>query len=418
MSVSADSAARRRPRLRQLLGPGLITGASDDDPSGIATYSQAGAQFGYGLLWTLVLTYPLMVAIQEISARLGHVTGQGIAGNLRRHYPQVLARALVALLALANIVNLGADIGAMGAAVRLLVGGPALLYIALFALLSVLLEVFTTYARYAAFLKWLCLSLLSYVICVFVVQVSWLDVGRAIVRPQLSAQRDYLMAVVAVFGTTISPYLFFWQAQQEVEEREAHRDRAPQGSRAEFTRIRLDTVIGMALSNIIALCIVITAGATLHRHGVATIESAAQAAEALRAVAGRFAFAVFALGIIGTGMLTVPVLAGSAAYAVGELLSWPVGLNRRPGGAKAFYAAVAAATLLGGALNFSPINPIRALYWSAVLNGIVAVPVMLAMMHLSHRRAAQLPRRLAILGWAATAGMALAVVAFAVSAVH
>jgi Mn2+/Fe2+ NRAMP family transporter len=226
------------------------------------------------------------------------------------------------------------------------------------------------------------------------------------------------MAVVAVFGTTISPYLFFWQAQQEVEEREAYRGRAPHGTPAEFTRIRLDTVIGMALSNIIALCIVITAGATLHRHGVVTIESAAQAAEALRAVAGRFAFAVFALGIIGTGMLTVPVLAGSAAYAVGELLSWPVGLNRKPGRAKAFYTAVAAATLLGGALNFSPINPIRALYWSAVLNGVVAVPVMLAMMHLSHRRKAQLPRRLAILGWAATAGMALAVVAFALSAVH
>jgi NRAMP (natural resistance-associated macrophage protein)-like metal ion transporter len=418
MSVIADGeGARSRPaRLRRILGPGLIAGASDDDPSGIATYSQAGAQFGYGLLWTLIVTYPLMVAIQEISARLGHVSGHGIAANLQRHYPRGLARTLVALLALANIVNLGADIGAMGAAVQLLLGGPALLYVALFALVSVLLEVFTTYARYAAILKWLCLSLLSYVLCVFVVNVSWQEVGLTLVRPQLSAQRDYLMAVVAVFGTTISPYLFFWQAQQEVEERETHHTRA--GAPAEFKRIRLDTLIGMALSNIIALCIIITAGATLHRHGLTTIESAAQAAEALRAVAGRFAFAIFALGIVGTGLLTVPVLAGSAAYAVGELLSWPVGLNRRPARARSFYTAVALATLLGCALNFSPINPIRALYWSAVLNGVVAVPVMLAMMHLSNRGGAPLPRGLAMLGWGATAGMTLAVLGFAYSAIR
>jgi NRAMP (natural resistance-associated macrophage protein)-like metal ion transporter len=418
MSVNADKGGEsaRPKRLRQVLGPGLIAGASDDDPSGIATYSQAGAQFGYGLLWTLIVTYPLMVAIQEISARLGHVSGRGIAGNLRRHYPPALARSLVALLALANIVNLGADIGAMGAAVRLLCGGPALLYVVLFALVSVLLEVFTTYARYSAILKWLCLSLLSYVLCVFVVDVSWRDVALALVRPQLSAQAEYLTAVVAVFGTTISPYLFFWQAQQEVEEREAHGKSA--ATATEFRRIRLDTLIGMGLSNIIALCIIITAGATLHLHGLTTIESAAQAAEALRAVAGRFAFAIFALGIVGTGLLTVPVLAASAAYAVGELLSWPVGLNRRPARAPAFYTAVALATLLGCALNFSPINPIRALYWSAVLNGIVAVPVMFAMMHLAHRGATPLPRRLTILGWASTAGMTLAVLGLAVTAIR
>ncbi|HEY2200890.1 MAG TPA: divalent metal cation transporter, partial [Solirubrobacteraceae bacterium] len=369
VSVAADSRARR-PRLRELFGPGLITGASDDDPSGIATYSQAGAQFGYGLLWTLIVTYPLMVAIQEISARLGHVTGRGIAGNLQRHYSPALARGLVGLLALANVVNLGADVGAMGAALRLLWGGPVLLYVAAFALVSVLVEIFTSYARYAALLKWLCLSLLSYVVCVFVVDVSWHDVVHSLLPPRLTAQSQYLMAIVAVFGTTISPYLFFWQAQQEVEERAA--GRASRGESSEFTRIRLDTVIGMAVSNLIAVCILVTAGATLHRHGLTTIESAAQAAEALRAVAGRFAFAVFSLGIIGTGLLTLPVLAASAAYAVGELFSWPVGLNHRPGRAKAFYGAVAVATLLGGALNFSPVNPIRALYWSAVLNGVVA----------------------------------------------
>ena len=411
-------------RLIQIMGPGLITGASDDDPSGIATYSQVGAQFGYGLAWTLLFSYPLMAAIQEISARIGRVTGYGIAGNLRRHYPRWLSNGTVGLLLLANVINLGADLGAMGAALKLLIDGPALLYVALFGLLSAWLEIFTHYARYVSILKWLCLSLFSYVICAFVVQVPWPDVGLATIWPPLSLQPDYVMAVVAVLGTTISPYLFFWQAEQEVEdekERPGARPltRAPEQARREFARIRIDTYIGMAISNIIAFFIVVTTAATLHVHGVTNIDTSAQAAEALRAVAGPFTFAVFAAGIIGTGMLTVPVLAGSGAYALGEVLSWHVGLARVPRRAKAFYLTIAAAMAIGVGLNFTPIDPIKALYWSAVLNGVVAVPVMVMMMRMMRRPEIMgeflLPSGLLVIGWVATAAMACTVAAMMVT---
>jgi len=416
----AEPPAKRK--LLQVLGPGLITGAADDDPSGIATYSQVGAQFGYGLAWTLVFSYPLMVAIQEISARIGRVTGFGIAGNLRRHYPVWLSGNIVLLLLIANLINLGADLGAMGAALKLLIGGPALVYVLLFGVLSAGLQIFTRYARYVAILKWGCLSLLSYVICAFVVNVTWREVAWAIVRPPLLFKADYLMAVVAVFGTTISPYLFFWQAGQEVEdtkESEGARPltRAPQQARGEFARIRIDTYLGMGVSNLVALFIVITTAATLHAKGMTDIQTSAQAAEALRAVAGPLAFAVFAAGIIGTGMLALPALAGSAAYALGETLSWHVGLARLPPRAKAFYATIAVGMVLGVALNFTPIDPIKALYWSAVLNGVVAVPVMVTMMLLTGRQSIMagftLPLSLQIMGWLATATMAVTVVAMA-----
>ena len=411
-----------RPKLLQIMGPGLITGASDDDPSGIATYSQIGAQFGYGLAWTMLLSYPLMVAIQEISARIGRVTGYGIAGNLRRHYPAWLSSGIVGLLLVANIINLGADLGAMGAALKLLIDGPALLYVCLFGLLSATLEIFTRYARYVSVLKWLCLSLFSYVICAFVVQVPWGQVAWAVVWPPLSFKLDYIVAIVAVMGTTISPYLFFWQAEQEVEDEQERPDtreltRAPWLARAEFSRIRIDTYLGMALSNIIAFFIIVTTATTLHAHGHTDIQTSAQAAEALRAVAGRFTFIVFSAGILGTGMLTLPVLAGSAAYAVGELFSWRVGLARLPRQAKAFYAVITMATAIGAGLNFTAIDPVKALYWSAVLNGVVAVPVMAVMMHLSMRKAIMgaftLPPALRILGWIATLVMAATVVAMA-----
>ncbi|SDG21818.1 NRAMP family divalent metal transporter [Paraburkholderia phenazinium] len=413
-----------RPKLLAALGPGLITGASDDDPSGIATYSQVGAQFGYGLTWTLLLSYPLMSAIQEISARIGRVTGYGIAGNLRRHYPRWLSTSVVSLLMLANVINLGADLGAMGAALKLLISGPVLLYVCLFGLLSIALEVFTRYARYVSVLKWLCLSLFAYVICAFVVKVPWQVVGWATIWPPLSTKPDYIVAIVAVMGTTISPYLFFWQAEQEVDDQRERRGahpltHAPWQAKAEFSRIRIDTYLGMALSNVIAFFIVVTTAATLHAHGITNIQTSAQAAEALRAVAGPFTFGIFAAGIIGTGMLTVPVLAGSAAYAVGELLSWRVGLARLPLRAKAFYGVIATATLIGVGLNFTAIDPVKALYWSAVLNGIVAVPVMGVMMHLSMRasimRGFTLPLLLRVLGWLATAMMAATVVAMAVT---
>ena len=422
---SADGLKQpERPKLLEIMGPGLITGASDDDPSGIATYSQVGAQFGFGLAWTLVVTYPLMAAIQEISARIGRVTGVGIAGNLRQHYPAFLLNGIVALLVLANVINIGADLGAMGAALKLLIGGPALLYVIGFAAASVLLEVYVRYSRYVSVLKYLTLSLLAYVATVFVVGVPWSDVLRTIVLPPLSLNKDYVLAAVAVLGTTISPYLFFWQAEEEVEEEQEKPEKsplleAPRQAPGEFYRIRIDTYAGMALSNLVALFIVITTAATLHAHGVNDIQTSAQAAEAFRPIAGPFAFVLFAAGIIGTGLLALPVLAGSAAYALGEAMRWQVGLAKQAGRAPAFYAAIALATIVGAALNFSPIDPIKALFWSAVINGIVAVPVMVIMMMLTRRRDVMgdfvLPPILRILGWLATAVMAATVVALAVT---
>jgi NRAMP (natural resistance-associated macrophage protein)-like metal ion transporter len=414
-----------RPKLMQILGPGLITGASDDDPSGIATYSQVGAQFGYGLAWTLLFSYPLMCAIQEISARIGRVTGAGIAGNLRKYYPAWLLNGVVGLLLLANTINIGADLGAMGAALRLLIGGPQLLYVALFAIVSVLLEIFVRYSRYVSVLKWLTLSLFAYVATVFVVQVQWADVGFALIAPSLSFKTDYIVAVVAVLGTTISPYLFFWQAAEEVEDEQERPEsrplkRAPEQAPAEMSRIRIDTYLGMALSNTIALFIIITTAATLNAHGMTNIQTSSQAAEALRPIAGNFAFAVFAAGIIGTGLLTLPVLAGSAAYALGEARGWPVGLARKPLRAKAFYGAIAVATIAGAVMNFTPIDPIKALFWSAVVNGVVAAPVMAMMMILTMRRdimgSFTLPRPLQMIGWLATIVMAMTIVAMVVTA--
>jgi len=413
-----------RPKLLQILGPGLITGASDDDPSGIATYSQVGAQFGFGLTWTLLFSYPLMCAIQEIAARIGRVTGAGIAGNLRKYYPAWLLNSIVALLIVANTINLGADLGAMGAALKLLIGGPQLLYVALFAIASALLEIFLRYSRYVSVLKWLTLSLFAYVATVFVVHVPWGEVGWSFVAPSLSLKTDYIVAVVAVLGTTISPYLFFWQAGEEVEDEEERPEakplkRAPQQAPAELSRIRIDTYLGMALSNLIALFIIITTAATLNAHGVTDIQTSSQAAEALRPIAGEFAFAVFAAGIIGTGLLTLPVLAGSAAYALGEARGWPVGLARKAYQAKAFYGAIAAATIVGAILNFTPIDPIKALFWSAVINGVAAAPVMAMMMIMTMRKdimgAFTLPRGLQAIGWLATAVMAMTIVAMVVT---
>jgi NRAMP (natural resistance-associated macrophage protein)-like metal ion transporter len=418
---TADAAVKqpRRPRLFEIMGPGLITGASDDDPSGIATYSQVGAQFGYNLGWTLFLTYPLMCAIQQISAQIGRVTGYGLAGNLRRHYPPLLLYGLVALLVVANTINLGADLGAMGAALKLLITGPPLVYVVLFAVVSVLLEVFVRYSRYVSVLKWLTLSLFAYVATVFVVGLDWRTVGLRLVTPSVSADGAYLTAVVAVFGTTISPYLFFWQAGEEVEAEKEDPAARPLTERPgqaafELERIRLDTYFGMAISNLVALAIMLTTAATLNAHGHTDIQTSAQAAEALRPIAGRFAFTVFAAGIIGTGLLALPVLAGSAAYALGEALRWPVGLARQPLRAKAFYGTIAAATAVGVALNFSAIDPVKALFWSAVVNGVVAVPVMTMTMLLAARPNVMgrfaLRGPLKVMGWLSTAAMALAAI--------
>ena len=406
------------PKLMQIMGPGLITGASDDDPSGIATYSQAGAQFGYAMGWTLLFSYPLMVAIQQISAEIGRVTGKGIAGNLRSSVPRSLLYGLVGLLLVANTINLGADLGAMGAALKLLIGGPMLVYIVLFGIVSVLLEVFARYSRYVSILKWLSLSLFAYVATVLIVQVSWRDMLFGLV-PRLTLDGKYITMVVAILGTTISPYLFFWQANVEVEDEQENQaakplKEAPEQAPMEMERIRLDTYIGMGISNLVALFIIVATAATLHAHGVTDIQTSSQAAEALRPIAGRFAFAVFALGIIGTGMLALPVLAGSAAYAVGEVFDWPVGLAQQPKRAKAFYGTIAGATVVGGLLNFTPLDPIKALFWSAVINGVVAVPVMIAIMLIAVKPSVMgqfvLPFRLKAMGWLATAVMTAATI--------
>ncbi len=416
---AAEIKQPERPKLREIMGPGLITGASDDDPSGIATYSQAGAQFGVNLGWTLLLTFPLMCAIQQISAQIGRVTGRGLAGNLRRNYPSSLLYALVGLLVVANTINLGADLGAMGAALKLLIGGPTLLYVALFGTISVLLEVFIRYSRYVSILKWLSLSLFAYVATLFAVKLDWLDIGTHIVVPHISWTSSYLTVVVAVFGTTISPYLFFWQAEEEVEnEKEDAQAKplklAPKQAKFELARIRLDTWFGMAISNLVALCIILTTAATLNTHGITDIQTSSQAAEALRPIAGQFAFSVFALGIIGTGMLALPVLSGSSAYALGEALRWPVGLARQPLKAKAFYGTIAAATLVGSLLNFTPIDPVKALFWSAVINGVVAVPVMVMTVRMATSKKImgqfQVRGLLRALGWLATATMAIAAI--------
>ena len=412
--------ALRRRGFLAFMGPGLITGASDDDPSGIATYSQVGAQFGYAMTWVMLFTWPLMAAIQEISARIGRVTGDGIAGNIHEHYPRWLLLVIVTLLVAANVINLGADLGAMAAALQLILGGSMHLYVVGFALLCALLEVFSRYENYVRILKWTAVSLFAYVATAFAVDVPWPQVIRHIVVPSVTWDRDYLVAIVAVLGTTITPYCFFWQSSEEAEDERidpaAHRlIDAPGEAPAEIGRIRLDTYLGMGFSNLISLFVIITAAATLNAHGVTDIHTSAQAAEALRPIAGVFTFVLFALGIIGIGLLAVPVLAGSAAYALGEALGWPTGLSRLPRDAKAFYGTIATATLVGVFINFLDIDPIKALFWSAVLNGIVAVPLMAVIMVMAMQPrvmgAFVLPRPLWAMGWLTTGVMAAAVAA-------
>ena len=405
-------------RFLRVLGPGLVTGASDDDPSGIGTYSQVGAQFGFGMLWTMLFSYPLMVSIQLISARIGRVTGHGIAGNLRRHYPRSLAYPLVLLLLVANTINIGADLGAMGAAVHLLLGGQVVWYTALFGVVSLLLQVFVPYSRYVRFLKWLTLALFAYVATAFTVAVPWGEVLLATLLPRVRLSSESITAVVAVLGTTISPYLFFWQASQEVEDLRAAPDesplkQAPLQAPAQLERIELDTYVGMGMSNLVAFFIILTTAATLHLHGVTDIDTAARAAEALKPLAGEFAFVLFAAGIVGTGLLAVPVLAGSAAYAVGEALHWRTGLERKPTRAKRFYGVIAASTLAGVLMNFSDINPVKALFWTAVINGVIAVPILVAIILMASKPAVMgeffLSARLKTVGWLTTAVMALSV---------
>ena len=410
------------PRVKQL-GPGLITGAADDDPSGIATYSQAGAQAGFNMLWTVLFTYPLMVGIQMVSARLGCITGRGLAANVKLAYPRPVLLIIVGLLLIANTINIAADIAAMGEALRLLRGGSARLYSVVFGLICLVLQVLLSYENYVRYLKWLTLALLSYVAVAFTIHVPWGEVIRDIALPQLAFDHDTVTLVVAVFGTTISPYLFFWQAAQEMEDLRATTrigggrllPHAEAVARQHLRRIRWDTYIGMGFSNLIAFFIILSTAATLHAAGIANIQTSGQAAEALRPLGGPVTFLLFSLGIIGTGMLAVPVLAGSAAYAVAECFEWRSGLDMKIYEALEFYCIIAVATIGGVALNFTHLDPMRALLWSAEINGVIAVPIMAIMMLLAARADIMghfvVRPRLRRLGWAATAVMMVTVVA-------
>ncbi|MEI7995601.1 MAG: divalent metal cation transporter [Methylococcaceae bacterium] len=405
------------------LGPGLITGAADDDPSGIATYSQAGAQFRFGMVWTLLLTTPLMIGIQMLSARIGWVTGKGLAANIRLMFPRWLTVSLVGLLAVANTINIAADIGAMGEAARILLGGPSALYVVGFGLVCISAQVFFSYERTVRLLKWLTLVLFSYVAVVLTVQVPWRTVLiESLVPwsflPENTMLKDYAAMVVAVLGTTISPYLFFWQSAQEVEDNNRRPHSAelhhhPEYVREHLSRIKQDTFIGMSFSNLIALCIVISTAVTLNMQGVTGIETSAQAALALKPVAGEFAFLVFSLGIIGTGLLAVPVLAGSAAYAVSELFDWTTGLSHRFDEARGFYIIIIAATGIGSVLSYFEIDPIQTLVWSAIVNGVISVPIMVAMMLIGQSKKLMgtytISLRHRIFGWSATGLMFFAV---------
>jgi NRAMP (natural resistance-associated macrophage protein)-like metal ion transporter len=402
------------------LGPGLITGAADDDPSGIATYSQAGAQFGFNMLWTVLFTYPLMVGIQVVSARIGRVSGHGLATNMRRHCPAWLLYGVVSLLLVANTINIAADISAMGEALRLIIGGPARLYALGFGLVSCLLQVFIPYRRYVRLLKWLTLALLAYVATAFVVHIPWAQVAAQTLAPHIVWRADYITTMVAVFGTTISPYLFFWQASQEVEE--LHGDpraraliNAPLQARTNLRRIQIDTWVGMGFSNLVAFFIILTTAVTLNLHGVTDIQTSAQAATALRPIAGEFAFLLFSAGIIGTGLLAIPVLAGSSAYALAGAFRWKSSLESKPLQARQFYSVIVLSTLLGSAMGFTGVDPIKALYWSAVINGVISVPIMVVMMLMAARTQIMgqfvISTSLKVLGWLATLLMASAVLA-------
>ncbi|HSQ99125.1 MAG TPA: divalent metal cation transporter [Sphingomicrobium sp.] len=399
------------------LGPGLITGAADDDPSGIATYSQAGAQFGLDLLWPMLFTYPLMVAVQAICARIGRVTGRGLAYNLRQVFPRWAVVLLVLSLFVANTINIGADIAAMGASAQLLVGRGQMLFTMMFAAVSLLLQVLVPYRRYVKGLKWLTLVLFAYVLIAFTVKIDWTSVATHTVLPRLYGTSNWITVIVAIFGTTISPYLFFWQSSEEVEimevkDKPALTVAAPPAARHELQRIEIDTFIGMGMSNLIAFFIILTTAVTLHQHGVTDIQTSAQAAQALRPVVGSMAFVVFSLGLIGTGLLAVPVLAGSTAYAASETFDWEKGLEKPFAEARSFYAVIIISMVIAVGVLFSPLDPIKALFWSAVINGIIAVPILAAMMIVASRRdemgvfVATPAQR--IFGWLATLVMAAA----------
>ncbi|MBS0377171.1 MAG: divalent metal cation transporter [Proteobacteria bacterium] len=431
-AAPAEQPARRTFRERLLrhpaarIGPGIITGVADDDPSGIATYSQAGAQFGLDLLWTMPLTFPLMTAVQSLCARIGRVTGAGLAYNLQRFFPRWLTVGAVLLLLAANIFNIAADVAMMGEVTALSVGGNRHLATAVIVVLSLLLQVFVPYHRYVKGLRWLTLSLLAYVGVLFTVHVPWLEVLHRTFLPRLQLDAATAVVVVGVLGTTISPYLFFWQCSEEIEDMRLRNAPAlkedPTHAAGELRRIRWDTGVGMFYSNLIGYFVILTTGLTLHEHGIRDIQTAAQAATALRPLAGEFAFYLFSLGILGVGLIGVPVLAGSAAYALAEALGWRWGLERQARGALRFYGVIAGSMAAGFGLGFTSIRPVKALFYSAVINGVVAVPLLVLILLLASRTAVMGAHRpgwgTLALGWVTVGIVALAAVAMFIPAPH
>jgi len=402
------------------VGPGLITGVADDDPSGIATYSQAGAQFGLNILWTMPLAFPLMAAIQYMCGSIGRVTGKGLAANIKDAFPPIIIRAVVVLLLIANTLNIAADVAAMGEVAELVTGFNRHLMTTCFVIFTLLLQIFIPYHRYVRFLKWLTLSLLAYAVVLFTVHVPWGEVALRTVWPDLKLNANSAAVVVGVFGTTISPYLFFWQASEEVEEMRAGPRqtpalvRDPRAAGSELRRIRWDTWSGMLYSDLTAYFIILATAVTLHAAGVTDITTAAQAASALRPLAGDFAFILFAVGILGVGLIGVPVLAGSGAYALSEAMGWRSGLERKTADARGFYGIIAVSVLAALVIQYLPISPMKALFWSAVINGVVAVPLMVVIILLVSKRSVMgaftASRPIVVLGWIATAVMGAAAV--------
>lgn len=421
MGLSTDVKPRPTAKLKPLLarlkehplarvGPGLITGVADDDPSGIATYSQAGAQYGLNMLWTMPLAFPLMAAVQSMCARIGRVTGKGLAANIKAAFPSGVVKIVVLLLLVANTLNIAADVAAIGETAELALGFNRHLMTAAFVVATLLLQIFVPYHRYVFFLKWLTLSLLAYAAGLFTVHVPWSDVALRTVIPNFKLDAEAATVVVGVFGTTISPYLFFWQASEEIEDMaERHARPLVDDSESAFTelrRIRWDTWSGMLYSDVTAYFIILATAVTLHEAGITDIQTAAQAASALKPLAGQFAFMLFALGILGVGLIGVPVLAGSGAYAMSEVMGWNWGLERKVTDARGFYGVIGVSVLLGMAMEYTPINPMKALFWSAVINGVAAVPLMAVIVILVSRKSVMGPyvasRGLVTLGWLAT----------------
>ncbi len=422
MTIKKESPKKTSTGIRawfSSLGPGIITGASDDDPSGIATYSQVGAQAGFGMLWSLVLIFPMTVAIQLVSAQIGRVTGVGITGNMRKHYPKAIMFVLVGLMVCANVINIGADISAMGEAANLVLGGNMVVFAIILTVISVALQIIIPYSRYVSILKWLCLVLFTYVAVVFSVHVPWAEAIKNMFIPTIVLDSAHISMFIAILGTTISPYLFFWQASEEVEDEEDNpKERplkvAPSQAPKQLARIRKDTLFGMAFSHLIAVFIMLSTAVTLNMHGKTDIQTASQAAEALRPIAGDLTFLLFAMGIIGTGLLALPVLAGSAAYAICEMFGLPMGLDKKPAEAKKFYGIIAGVTMLGMTLIFIGINPVKALYLAAIINGVVAVPVMILLMMMGANKKVMgsftISPSTKIIGWIATLVMFIAAV--------